>query len=307
MKRIYFWVATFCIICMFASCSEDVTKFEDYDRNWFALEDDPSDPAAHAAYEFYQEYGIPVFDNNVIGEQERKDVWGNTYIHQETLTLNYSMGGMATANSSPSISSFTLCDKAVVPSAIQFIKNNIMPLLPKGIHIQSFLLVESMKSQAFGDRAFKGLNTIVIANASKLATMEGKEKTQTISAIMRAIMGDYILNNKDYKEKLEQFYNVSRRLSPEKDIYNMYKGWLRQYVTGADPNDWQHPTMQEVGFLGPDPSNSYYTPSSTWMDFNMYLESYYNHSAEEFEAEYQTYPYIMEKYNIVKSIITSIK
>lgn len=295
------------LACLLGSCSEDVTEFEDYDRNWFALEDDPADPAAHAAYEFYVDYGIPVFDNNVIGEQERKDVWGNTYTHYETLTLNYSMGGMASANSSPSISSFTLCDKSVVPSAIQFIRENIMPRLPKDVHIQSFLLVEEMTSQAFGNRAFKGLNTVVISQASKLSSLSGSEKAQTIGAIMRAIMGSYILNKDELQEKLDRFYNISRSLSPEKDIYNMYTGWLRQYVTGADPNNWGHPTVQEVGFLGPDPSNSYYTPSSTWMDFNMYLEAYYDNTEEEFDVLYGSYPYIMEKYNIVKSIISTIQ
>jgi len=137
--------------------------------------------------------------------------------------------------------------------------------------------------------------------------MSDDEKKKMKSAILRSALTDYILNQNEYSSLLAKFYQVSRSLSPTKDIYNMYQGYLRQYVTGADPNDWDHPTVQEVGFLGTDPIYTNYTPSSTWMDVNMYVEASYIYSQDEFKQLYGTYPYIMQKYTIIQNIINSLK
>ena len=93
MKKII--IAALAVISLTTACSdEEETLFTDYDKNWFVIDDNPADPAQHAAYEFYRDFGVPVFYNDTIGSQQRVDLWGNTYTHYETLTLSYAMGGI---------------------------------------------------------------------------------------------------------------------------------------------------------------------------------------------------------------------
>ncbi|WP_036876965.1 hypothetical protein [Xylanibacter oryzae] len=295
------------VLSLSACQKEETMDFPDYDKNWYVVDDNPSDSVSHAIYLFYKDFGIPVFTNDTIGSQQRVDVFNKEYTHYETLTLSYSMGGMASASSSPVVDNFTYANRANVPAFLRYIRQEIMPALPKAIHIQSLFLVDQMTSFSFGSYAFKGLNTLVISNVSRLSTMDESEKKKMKGAILRSALTDYILNQDAYSSLLAKFYQISRSLSPTQDIYHMYKWSLNQYVTGADPNDWNHPTVQEVGFLDTDPQNTYYTPTSTWMDVNMYVEAALTYNQDEFTQLYGTYPYIMQKYTIIQNIINSLK
>jgi len=304
MKRITIITLTLLIFC--TSCQkEKVTNFPDYDKNWFVLEDNPSDPADHAAYLFYKEYGIPVFYNDTIGVQERVDVWGHKYTHYELLSLNYSMGGMASSTSSPTISSLTYCSKQSAPSAIRYLKENIMPLIPSAIHIHSILLVESMNSQSFGNYAFKGLNTLVISSASQLPTMTDAQKKKFNGAVLRAALSDYIINQGHFDTELNKFYKVSSDLCPTKNIYGLNTYYLNSTnITGLPAN--VPININTVGFLSTDPSSYYSTPKSTWMDVNMYLETVLSDTQADFISHYGTFDNIMTKYAIIKSILEKI-
>lgn len=288
----------FCISCQ----KEEVMNFPDYDKDWFVLEDNPSNPADHAAYLFYKEYGIPVFSNDTIGVQERVDVWGHKYLHYELLSLNYSMGGMASSGSSPTISSLTYCSKECVPNAISYIRENIMPLIPSAIHIHSILLVESMNSLSFGNYAFKGLNTLVIGSASQLPTMTDTQKKKFNGAVLRAALSDYIINQGHFDTELAKFYKVSSDLCPTKNIYGLYTYYLNSSTITGLPAGVPI-NINTVGFLSTDPSSTYYTPKSTWLDVNMYLEAILSGPQEEFIAKYGTFNTIMTKYTIIKHIL----
>ena len=304
MKKIN--IITLVLILFCTSCQkEEVTKFPDYDKDWFILQDNPSDPAGHAAYLFYKEYGIPVFYNDTIGTQERVDVWGNKYTHYELLSLNYSMGGMATSTSSPVISSLTYCSKECVPNAISYLRDNIMPIIPSAIHIHSILLVESMNSLSFGTYAFKGLNTLVIGSASQLPTMTAEQKKKFNGAVLRAALSDYIINQGHFDTQLNRFYKVSKDLCSTKSIYHHSTYYLSStYITGLPAG--VPININTVGFLSTDPKNTYSTPNSSWMDVNMYLEAILSGPQEEFIAKYGTFGNIMTKYNIIKGILIEI-
>jgi len=301
MKRLTIITLALLILC--TSCQkEEVMTFADYDKNWFVLEDNPSNPADHSAYLFYKDYGIPVFYNDTIGIQERVDVWGYKYLHYELLSLNYSMGGMASSTSSPIISSLMYCSKECVPNAISYLRENIMPLIPSDIHIHSILLVESMDSQSFGNYAFKGMNTLVIGSASKLSTMTDVEKKKFNGAVLRAALSDYIINQGHFDIELDKFYKVSSVLCPTKNIYGLNTYYLNSTNITGLPADVPI-NINTVGFLSTDPSSYYSTPKSTWMDVNMYLEAILSSTLEEFATQYGTYDNIMIKYTIMKQIL----
>ncbi len=301
MKKISIITLALLIFCI--SCQkEEVVNFPDYDKDWFVLQDNSSDPVDHAAYLFYKEFGIPVFYNDTIGVQERVDVWGHKYTHYELLSLNYSMGGMASSTSSPTISSLTYCSKECIPSAISYLRENIMPLLPSVIHIHSILLVESMNSQSFGNYAFKGLNTLVIGSASQLSTMTDSQKKTINGAVLRAAISDYIINQGHFDTELNKFYKVSSDLCPTTNIYDLNTYYLNSSTITGLPAGVPI-NINTVGFLSTDPSSYYSTPKSTWMDVNMYLEAILSGTQEEFNTMYGTFDNIMTKYAIIKNIL----
>lgn len=309
MKKILFFAAA--LISLMASCSEEETTFTDYDKNWFVIEDNAADPAQHAAYEFYKDFGIPVFANDTIGSQERVDLWGQKYTHYQTLTLSYSMGGGLTAYSEPNITNFTYCDRNVLPSAIAWLRKEIMPLVPKNAYIHSILFVESLNSAAHGQYAFRGTNTIVIGNASRLGSMSDSEALKCKGAVLRAILTDMLFNQNLFTQQMENFGNVAK--SQNESAYNLYTygSWKQDPVTGQ----WyqEKPDIYALGFIGPNPSNPYYTPADVQADFLMYLETLLTTTEADFDATmsadgkpFSNYEAIMTKKQIVLAILKQL-
>lgn len=311
MKKIhYIFAALSALSLSFVSCSEEETEFPDYDKNWYVLEDNASDPAQHAAYEFYKQYNIPVFYNDTIGSQERVDLWGNKYTHYETLTLSYSMGGNVGAGADPSIMNFTRCDKSVGPKALEWLSKEVMPSVPKNAHIHSILLVETLNSLAHGTYAFRGVNTVVIGNASRLGSMDEVEAKKCKAAILRAALTGLLFNSGLYTKQMEEFANIT--ISQNEKAYNLYTGG--SWKQDANGNWYQEkPDIYGLGFIGVSSSNSYYTPADEQADFLMYFETLLTTTEAEFDAMMSTdnkpfsdYTAIMQKKKIVLDILKKL-
>ncbi|RXK86777.1 hypothetical protein [Filimonas effusa] len=285
------------------SCrKEEVTQFPDYDQNWLVVNDNPADPATHSSYLFFKETGIPLYFNDTIGSQQRVDVFGNTYTHYEKLSFNYSLGGIQ-VGAPPMVNSFTYCAKSDVPAAIDFLKNNIIPVLPKGVYVPSILLVENLSSYAFGQYAFKGFNTVLIGKVSTIPGMSATVFRSYKAAILRAIFTNAVLNDK-YSALLTSFYNESRKYSTIIDTYNL-GSWTFSYNINGLPAGVT-PSFNALGFLGSDPRNSSYTPYTTWMDVSMFLEAAFSNSKADFQRTYGSYTSIMKKYGIITQILENI-
>lgn len=310
MKKICLLALAFVSLVATSCQDEEETVFTDYDKNWFVIEDDANDPAQHAAYTFYKDFGIPVFYNDTIGTQERVDLWGNHYTHYETLTLAYSIGGNLSAGSDPSISNFTYCDKAVGPTALQWLREEVMPSIPNKAHIHSILLVENLYSRAYGSYAFRGVNTIVIGNASRLGSMSNTEAQTCKAAILRAALTDMLFNQGLFDSEIEIFGKVAT--DQNENAYNLYTyGKWEQDASG----NWIQvkPDIYALGFIGVNPANMYYTPADVQSDFLMYLEKLLVTSEEDFDATmsndgkpFGSYEAIMRKKQIVLNILQQL-
>ncbi|SFA51763.1 hypothetical protein SAMN04488511_110152 [Pedobacter suwonensis] len=302
MKNILF-VAAACFTLTLVSCrKEPFTEFPDYDKNWLAMEDNPNDPTIHANYQFYQETGIPVFVNDTIGSQKRVDVFGKAYTYYEVLSLSYSLGGIP-SGPPPTVQSFTYCNKADVPVALTFLRSEIMPIIGK-IHVPSILLVENMNTNAFGTYAYKGFNTVAMAQISKISTMNQDTKTAYKAAILRAMLTNSVLDNK-YADILDKFYAVSRKLVSTRDAYGLATYFLNSTnVTGLPAGT--PITLQAIGFLGTDTRISSSSPISTWLDVCMYIEAAMANTDAQFKQKYTAYPNILTKYAYIRQILTGI-
>ncbi len=302
MKNILFIIAV-CFTLTLVSCrKEPFTEFPDYDKNWLALADNPNDPVIHANYQFYQETGIPVFVNDTIGSQQRVDVFGKTYTHYEVLSLSYSLGGLQ-SGPPPNVQSFTYCNQEDVPAALTFLRSEIMPTIGK-IHVPSIFLVENMNTNAFGTYAYKGFNTVAIAQISKISTMSPTTKADYKAAILRAMLTNSVLDNK-YADILDKFYGVSRKFVPNRDAYGLATYFLNSnYVTGLPSGT--PITLQAIGFLDADARISSYSPLSTWLDVCMYIEAAMVNTDAQFKQKYAAYPNILIKYTYIRQILTDI-
>ena len=169
-------------LTLLTACSEDETTFPDYEKDWFQLEDS-SDPAQHAAYEFFKQYGIPIFFNDTIGTQQRVDVFGNEYTFYKTLTLNAAIGGGQSSYGDAFYNTFIYADRSVIPDAIQYLRTQLMPTIPTFLHIHSILLVEAINGSS--DDVYVGLNTLVITKASLLASYQA-DQTKKLRAVVNA-------------------------------------------------------------------------------------------------------------------------
>jgi len=303
MKNILF-VAAACFTLTLVSCrKEPFTEFPDYDKNWLAMEDNPNDPTIHANYQFYQETGIPVFVNDTIGSQKRVDVFGKAYTYYEVLSLSYSLGGIP-SGPPPAVQSFTYCNKADVPNALTFLRTEIMPVVKNKIHIPSILLVENMNTNAFGTYSYKGFNTVVIAQISKIPAMSETTKADYKGAILRSMLTNTVLDAK-YANILDKFYAVSRKFVTGRDAYGISSFQLNSnYIIGL-PAGTPY-TYQAIGFLGSDTRITSSAPISTWLDVSMYLEAALVNTDAQFKQKYAAYPNILLKYGYIRQILNDM-
>ncbi|MBO9676065.1 MAG: hypothetical protein J7577_21675 [Sphingobacteriaceae bacterium] len=303
MKNILFVIAA-CFMLTLVSCrKEPFTVFPDYDKNWLAMEDNPNDATIHANYQFYKETGIPVFVNDTIGSQKRVDVFGKTYTYYEVLSLSYSLGGIP-SGPPPVVQSFTYCNKADVPAALTFLRNEIMPVITGKIHVPSILLVENMNTNAFGNYAYKGFNTVVIAQVSKILSMSAATKADYKAAIFRAMLTNAVLDSK-YAGTLDKFYAVSKKFVTGRDAYGLNSFYLTSiYIVGLPAGTPL--TFQAIGFLGPDTRITSSSPISTWLDVSMYIEAAMVNTDAQFKQKYAAYPNILTKYGYIRQILTDL-
>ncbi|WP_412467080.1 hypothetical protein [Pedobacter sp. KLB.chiD] len=303
MKNILFIIAAYFTITLVSCRKEPFTEFPDYDKNWLAMEDNPNDPAIHANFQFYKETGIPVFVNDTIGSQQRVDVFGKSYTYYEVLSLSYSLGGLQ-SGPPPVVQSFTYCNKADVPNALSFLRNEIIPVIKGNIHVPSILLVENMSTNAFGTYAYKGFNTVVVAQVSKISTMSTATKADYKAAILRSMLTNAVLDNK-YAGILDKFYAVSRKFVTTRDAYGLATYFLNSTNVTGLPSGTPI-TLQAIGFLGPDARISSSSPISTWLDVSMYIEAAMVNTDTQFKQKYAAYPNILLKYGYIRQILNDM-
>jgi len=302
MKSKYY-IAILLLITGISACrKEEATVFPDYDKNWLVVEDDPNDAATHARFTFYKETGIPVYINDTIGSQQRRDLFGKDYTYYEVLSMNYSLG-VEQVGAPPAVQNFTYCSKADVAGALEFLRTEIMPSLPESIHVPSILLLKSFRSNAFGTYAYKGFNTILIGEVPNIPTMDATTKARFKGAVLRAMISNAVISDR-YKSILERFYNASRKFGNNRDVYNLSQFQFSTYITGLPAGT--PITAQAIGFISMDPRNPYYTPITTWIDVNIYLDAVLGNTEEQFKQQYGSYPNIMIKYGYIREILKDL-
>lgn len=161
--------------------NEDSLSPSNIDRDWFIIEDNPNDQVDHQRYLLYQEYRLPIFYNDTIGEAEIVHPHGGTYTHYEILQTFYipsSLEGKVYSGH------FSLCPpekKNQLLPALSMLEKTIIPQISKKMYITSILLVDTLLVSTTGigigspATNYKGFNTWIIGDIFKIAEMDEEE------------------------------------------------------------------------------------------------------------------------------------
>ncbi len=280
---------------LFTACDkeEDNLTPSGLGKNWFVITDS-EDPVDKAIYQFYEETGIPVFYKDTIGKETRVDNWGNAYTHYEVLQFSTSsLGGTATGNP---YQSWEFCPKENVVDGLQFLREEIVPVLPESIKIRSILLCKTLTpwNMSTSNEAFKGLNTVLVSHVPELKDMNDAERLNMKGAVMNALLATPVAA---HTEELASFYQTTRGCYTE-NLYGCYGWYFYNRYGFSDP--------RMVGFLkDPDPSDGSNMPTET-EDVGMYIKAVFRYTPEEFEAEYGEFDAVMTKYRIIVPILKEI-
>ena len=303
---------------LFAACStEEDLEPSGYEQDVFSLEHlKDGDAIDKARYQFWKETGIAVFFNDTIGTQERTDVFGNRYTHYYTLSFVQSLGMM----SGDAVTELMVVNE--IPrerqlealEGLSWVKTDLLPILQSGgTKITSLYLVDELRtgSSSSYDGAtyetlfFKGLNTIALAKASQFNTMSVTEKNQFKADVAKNMYVDVVMDSK-YESLIEQFRAISVAVEREGTWAHLYNPWyyywnVARYTTVT--------SMQDAGFLGLDPDPQYNNmclPASVRNDVMMYIGEIMSTTEAEFNEKWGSYPRIMQKAEIIRSILKEI-
>lgn len=303
---------------LFAACSsEDDLEPSGYEQDLFNLENlKDGDNIDKARYQFWKETGIAVFFNDTIGTQERTDAFGKKYIHYQTLSFVQSLGMM----SGDAVTELMVVNE--IPrerqlealEGLSWVKSDLLPILQSGgTKITSLYLVDELRtgSSSSYDGAtyetlfFKGLNTIALARASQFNTMSVTEKNQFKADVAKNMYVDVVMDSK-HESLIEQFRAISVAVEREGTWAHLYNPWyyywnVARYTTVT--------SMQDAGFLGLDPDPQYNNmclPASVRNDVMMYIGEIMSTTEAEFNEKWGSYPRIMQKAEIIRSILKEI-
>ncbi|SDL65912.1 hypothetical protein SAMN04487898_12249 [Pedobacter sp. ok626] len=306
MKRLIYICLT--LIVLFIGCAKDKPlTISGLDVNYYKKEDS-ADPIDHLIYQVYQSTGIPIFYNDTIGVQNRGvDLAGKPLMYYERLDLNYFIEG---TNGFPT--TFTIPKKrAKITDGVVFLRDSIIPELKKyNLKPRSFLLTDTLRAYSSGYKyvnTIKGLTTTVLSNLNVLNTKTNAAKSAIKTEIMANEISAYI---SDYKPgTLVDFYKVSDALFASYNLSSL-NGISISYFNSYPRNQMnvRFYTFLSIasGFISSPTSFSYTTPSRQ-QDVSDYIKAVLANQDATFLAANSAYPNVIKKYNIMKTIVESIK
>lgn len=292
-----------CIVYILAACSEDdFSEPLSVDKNWFVIQDDPNDELQHLTYEVYKNTGIPIFYNDTIGREERgTDAYGNPIIHYEILDPTY------TLTSANTYTRYCVPDnRANVKLGIELLRDYVIPEIPAIIHVHSFLLVDSLCHDEYGEGEFGsgfawldtyvGMMTTMVGRMESIGRMTPEERKDFATQIVARLISSWLSEHE--KEGLKNFYAVSTAASGQG--YLPYDQWI------------YNKTKEACGFLSspeevdPGTPYGYFKAPSQEQDLADYLYACLNINEAEFNECYKAFPAIIDKYGMMRKILQKL-
>lgn len=275
------------------------------DKNYFVIEDNPSDPVDHAIYEFYKSTGIATFYNDSIYKKRvsREGEVPERFAYIK-LTLNYTPFG----DPDLVVYSKPLSSRSNIQSLMHLMEAEVILKLPSDIIIPSILLVDSFSDHTYknvqifhGLTSIYGFNTVGIT-VEDVEMMNNKEKKMYAASILAGIAVRRL--NELYAGQLQKdFFSISREATKADipiDIYSNYP-WLLLLSPGMEP------APQDIGFLFYPTFNYPFGDNPMQLreadDLRAFLTAVFCYTPQEFTDLHPNETLVLKKFNIIRDFV----
>lgn len=296
-KLVFVYSMLFLYMCLACSDNENLEP-SGFDKDWFVIENDPTDPLKSLVYDIYVNKKIAVFYNDTIGRSVRgMDQNGDPVVHYQILVPHYSIDRMD-MNYHFVISQ----DDDLILQAIRFLQERVLKYMPAGALPKSYFLVDSVAylvNEYYNEwesrGIYKGMMTTVCGKMSEIPEMDEVKLQELAAEIIASDYGPYVYRT--CSKQLIEFYSHTNTYAG-KNFYNVKLSY------DSNPPSWNI-DMNEYGFLRE--LSDYYTTPTEMEDISDYVEYIYAYPEEVFTEMYGEYDLIMAKYAIIKRILVDIQ
>ncbi|MBS7196696.1 MAG: hypothetical protein KH111_01100 [Bacteroidales bacterium] len=310
MKNIIIGCACGMLLSLVGCFHETELSESKQDRNWYILEDS-DDELDHLRYLVFEQYKVPIFYKDTIGSRvDGKDVYGDPVVYYEVLDPNYDL---VSVNDEIEIE---LAEKREqIITAVYFMKDEVLPMLNfTELLPRCFLLVESVHAACYSVsgnyrhevNTYRSLMASLVGKVDRLERMSDEERKRFAVEIAAEEWASYLTQFK--KEELLPFYTIS-----ESEVYSKSTAYSK-YSSNSGPASTSIPykDYREYGFLDYDHWEAYkegdtYKTLNKQYDVADYVAEVLLDDDEAFEAKYAKYKWVLQKYELMKEIVETVK
>lgn len=285
------------------ACNDEEIIPSGNERNWLVVEDNPADQLDHTRYEVFVQTGIPVYYNDTIGSEQRTTLAGQPYTYYEVLQVFYKPGSITPSDKTANYS--LPHRRSDVLPVVEFLRDEVFPQLPKEMYVPSVLLTDTLNSSS-GTVSFKGLNTIVLSNVDKFATLDAAGRKAYSSAFLRAVVASSLMAYEEVWLE-ENFFALTYAVNPDNQAYLYSTATIGYAVYKALQNfplEEQH--LATLGFIGtrtppiPSMAERLWTVPEKAQDVSQFCEAIFTYPEAMFTELHGDEPVVMEKYHVMR-------
>ena len=243
MKKYILFLSILSIL--FWSCGDDDNNLtpSGLEKDWLVLEDS-EDPIDHLRYEVFRDFGVPIYYNDTIGSQIRYTEANNiAYTYYEILQVFYRPG-----NKTPINGKYTLLpDRNYVTPVIEFLRDEVLPLIPEKAYLPSILLADTLQNPNGDTLIYQGFNTYVIGSVKTFDTWNKEEnRDKIVATILYSVL---TLNESEWLEDNFYRYTYETNLGNMDNIYSDEQN-QRIVYQACNGITVKHSNFQTLGLLG---------------------------------------------------------
>lgn len=312
----YFFISIFLILLSLFGCNKDDENLKPsgIGEDWNVIQDKPG-RFNQLAYQVYKETGFSLYVNDTLSTENRGvDAFGHPVIHYEMFVMGYSI--FSQLRPADIVLS---ADTVAMVKAGELIRDKVIPRYMPGYVPFCILMVDSLYTNARGwnpnkgvlpyatpEYAYKEMMGVVVGYLSDIRKMSEDEQNMWAGRVLAVQIASEIQSR--YKDELQEFYNVcmnGRWTWHDEVFYALPDG--TPYTVGYDV-DYRERGFLELVWEGKFSEMRLVRkyPSQA-IDVVGYLAAVYAFSEDKFEELYKDYPYCIEKYKLMKAILTKFE
>ena len=291
MKRLYYFIiVSLCFLCVISCAKEDDLTPTELNEDYFTVPADATDEISVLRREFYERNGVHLLFNDTLRREQRGTYADGTPIwYVETIDLNYNI-------SSSGYSTYVLSyldNQEAREAAVELVEQHILSHLGEGLRPYSFLLLQQIQDydedyDEYDDVDFVNNVRCMGISTGNIVEQNDEEQVAFCNSMLHSIVSSRVENLED--AVFEEFYSFCS------EYYGM------DY---ADFGMSDYPEDEELYALGFILTYSWYFPYES-NDLESFVDAVFEMTEAEFRETYGSYPIIIQKYEIIREIISNM-